>query len=483
MPDEAIVLSGYGVVEGRVLECGLPVTATLSFRALADGRVETRAEAMTDTTGWYRAELPLGDYEVDLRTTVEELLYMDTYSHADTVRVGRAVRRRDFQRGRVRAEIRLPERLEGRNATLRLTRQEGYASGRAAVVDGVATFDLRLVPRLDFVMRLSPGDGGDQFLLPGTFLVAGADSVHVGGAPVDYAADVRGRYARVEGRVTGSWQDSGMSMFVSAMSAAGVTRNRVECAPDGSFALELIAPDFVRLKSSCGSVSRWFGGSTAGASPLHSLVPGQVIQGIDLREGGLRLRFEGPGHLADNVGTIELVHADGTRQSFDPGTTNPVLLPNLEAGEYRLRIPGCCERNPWRTQWYDRVVDEADALPLTVFEDAFTDATVRQEAGGALRGTFVGDDASVIAGFHVRVHEADGSLVCGEYDTYWTQGADFGWPGLADGDYLLSTLLYGQTWWYPGTFLQGEAGVLTIEGAGTVEGLIWRLPATGVVIR
>ncbi|MBK8167801.1 MAG: hypothetical protein IPK64_17795 [bacterium] len=481
-PDEPAVLSGYGVVEGYLLECGQPVAATMTFRPRDATSIDARAEVTPDSTGWYRTELPLGEYSVLLRPVVDRPWTIDNSSVGDTVRVGRAVRRRDFLRGRVLAEIRLPALLDGQTARLSLNRPEGSAGGRTTVADGVAMFDLRLVPRLGYIMRFDSGGNRHDFLLPGTYLVADADSVLVGDVPAVYAADVRGRYARVEGRVTGSWQESGMAMTVYAVSAAGATRNLSRCADDGSFGLDLLAPDFVRLTAGCGSMSRWFGGTSAVTSPLHALEPGQVIAGLELREGGLRLRFEGPGLLADNIGYLELVLPDGRRHRFHPGPANPVLLPNLEAGQYRVRVLGGCERDPWQPQWYDGAVEEADALPLTVYEGAFTDATIHQRAGGLVRGRFVGDPESANVSRRIRLHDVDGQPLCGESATSWSPAGAFLWQGLVDGQYLLSTSIDGLSWWYPGTFQQGEAGPLTIAGAAVIEGLVWQLPESKVVV-
>lgn len=481
-PEEPVPTSGYGVIEGYLLECGEPVAATIDFTLQSPVNVEARAQAEPDSTGWYRVELPVGNYRVSLRPDVDEPWRFGNYSEADTVRVGRAVRRRDYLRGRARIDVSLPARFQGSSVTLRLSRLEANAQHQVKVVDGVAAFDLRLVPMHDYVMRVDPAGDDPTFMLPGTYLVAAADTLRIGSVPASYAADLRGRYARVEGHVTGSWQVSGPQMTVYATSPSGSTRGVALCDPDGGFRLDLIAPDLVRLASVCGPMYRWFGQTATGAPALYDLTPGQVLPGMEMREGGLRLRFEGPGLFADNLGSVVLVHPDGTRQNMDLGfRQNPALFPNLAAGDYRLQVVGGCALDPWVPQWYDGAADEAGALPLTVVEGALTDATIRQQAGGVLQGVFAGEPSVATAGRRIYLFDAAGTPVCGN-GAWCTQGV-FEWPGLPDGVYVLGTEISYASWWYPGTTELNGAGRLAIVDGAVVSDLVWQVPPSGVVIR
>lgn len=480
-PDEPAPTSGYGVIEGYLLECGVPVPATIEFSLRNPVDVEARAQVRPDSTGWYRVELPVGSYRVSLRSDAVEPWLQGNHSEADTVQLGRAVRRRDFLRGRARIEVTLPAWFDGTTATLVLNRPEASADQRADVVDGVAAFDLRLVPIHGYVMRLDPSGDLPAFMLPGTFLVANADSLRIGSVPATYAADLRDRFVRVEGRVTGSWQQGGLSMDVVAVSPSGSSRGLARCDADGTFRLDLIAPDLVRIASRYGSMYRWFGGTATGAPTLYELAPGQTITGLEMSEGGLRLDFEGPGLLADALGSVLLVHPDGTRQNLDLSYhRNPVLLVNLAAGDYRLQIVGGCALDPWLPQWYDGAVDEADALPLTVVEGALTDATIRHQAGGVLRGVFAGEPAVVNAGRRIYLFDAAGTPVCGNGS--WFTGSAFEWPGLPDGVYVLGMVISSTSWWYPGTQALDQAERLTIVDGAVVSDLVWQLPPSEVVI-
>jgi hypothetical protein len=480
-PGEPGPVSGYGAVEGYVLECGAAVPSLLEFSPRNSAQVDTWLRVTPDSTGWYRAELPVGDYRVYVRMTANQGSSSSVYSEADTVRVGRAVRRRDFPRGRAQVTVRLPDSFDGSTASLTLYRPGTSVDLGTTVSDGLATYDLRLVPQQSFVMRMGLGWFGSSYFLPGTHLIVEADSLHVGAAPVAYETDTRSRHARLEGRVTGSWQSSGETMDVRAYAPGQQRRGLAACEPDGSFRLDLIAPVFVRVSAVCGAVERWYGGAAYATATWLELAPGQVIAGIEMREGGLRLRFEGPGLLVDNVGNVELVHPDGTRRQLNLGRDNPVLVPNLAAGDYRLHVLGACGGDPWLAQWYDGAADEEGASTLTVVEGAFTDATIRQQAGGVLHGSFVGDPDAASAPRHLRIYRGDGAPLCGEATYFW-EGA-FWWQGLPDGDYLLGTTVYGTTWWFPGTWDQAAAGRITIVDAGTVAGLAWLVPPQQVVIR
>lgn len=480
-PGDPGPVSSYGVIEGYVLECGAAVPSLLEFTPRNSAQVDAQLRVTPDSTGWYRAELPVGEYRVRVRPTVDQDPSIYVSSEADSVRVGRAVRRRDFPRGRAQVAVRLPDSFEGATASLTLYRQGTSVELAAPVVAGLAAYDLRLVPQQGYVMRMYLGGFAASWYLPGTHLIVQADSLHIGAAPVTYETDTRSRHARLEGRVTGSWQQSGEPMEVHAYAPGQQRRGIAACGPDGAFGLDLIAPVFARVSAVCGGVERWYGGASYATASWLELAPGQVAAGVEMREGGLRLRFEGPGLLVDNVGNVVLVHPDGTRQPLYLGQENPALVPNLAAGDYRLHVLGACERDPWVPQWYDGAAEEEDASTLTVVEGAFTDATIHQVAGGVLRGRFVGDPDLASASRHLRIYRGDGTPLCGESAYFWD--GSFSWPGLPDGDYLLGTTASGNTWWFPGTWDQAAAGRITIVDGGAVEGLAWLVPPAGGVIR
>lgn len=479
-PEEPPAVTGYGAIEGYILECGAPVAVEAVFDPLNSTGPDAHARVRPDSTGWYRVELPVGKFRVNLRPLADDGRYSDNFADDDTVHVGHAVRRRDFRRGRALVVARLPEPFEGRLATLRLFRPDATAVVDATVAGGNARFDLRLVPRLGYVMRLDPGWDGVPVMLPGTYLVANADSLLIADEPVTYEVDLRDRFARIEGRVTGSWQSTEMPMMVYAVGANGATRSSVVCAPDGSFRLDLVAPDQVRLVSHCGSLDRWFGGATYGTATLHSIVPGQLLDGRDLIEGGLRLALAGDGDFQEHLGDALLVYPDGTRRGLNLGYRNPVDLPNLAAGEYRLQLLGGCALDSWLPQWFGGA-DEADAVPIVVAEGAFTEVTFHRERGGVLAGVFTGPDESVSDGRRIHLRDADGGYVC--EDGAWFWGDSFRWPGLPDGTYYLSLEAGSVTWWYPGTSDFAQAAMVTISDGADVKDLVWELPELQVVIR
>ena len=52
VPGEPGPLSGYGAVEGYLLECGQPVAAKLDFRTRGSAGIVSRVVVTPDSTGW-----------------------------------------------------------------------------------------------------------------------------------------------------------------------------------------------------------------------------------------------------------------------------------------------------------------------------------------------------------------------------------------------------------------------------------------------
>lgn len=469
-------LSAVGVIEGRVLEAGAPVPVMLRFRSLLPEDVRISAEARADSNGWYRAELPLGLYE----TTISFDGEYGADSDVDTVTIGRAVRRKDFERGRARVTVTLPSAFEGQDARLRLSRPFIQADQSGQVTDGVATFDLRLLPPAAYTMRLTAGNGRGDVYLPGTYLAAEADSLRVGTAEVEHACDLRFAYISVSGRVTGSWQLEELTMEVSAVTPYGMWRTTTVCEPDGTFRLDMLAPERVRLVTRCESIEQWFGGTSLQNATAYDLHSGDHLTGLELAGGGLRVRFEGPGVIADNLGGLTVVYPDGRQHERSYLYRQPAFIPNLPAGAYRLFIPGFCNGDPWLPEWYDGAEAEAGAQTLEVVNGSWTDVTVTHEAGGTLIGELVeagGDEGHL---WFLEFQDQTGAPIC---STSVGMSGGFVIAGLPDGDYYLMTKdEYHDDWWYPGTPDFAQATRLTITGAGSVTGLVWTVPDTEVLI-
>lgn len=468
MPDPA-PLSDVGVIEGVVTEAGVPVPAVLRFGSNTEGP-EVTAVVIADSSGWYRVELPIGFYRARLS--------MDQYSYAsdelDTVSVGRAVRRKDFPRGRARVTVALPSELEGTEAILRLQHEGFRADLDSDVIDSVATFDFRLLPPMAFVMRLTTGNEGTDVLLPGTYVAELADTLQVGTGDVSHVADMRPVHISVSGSVTGSWQLANGRMWVESFTKFGTSRTEVECEPDGSFSFHLFAPERTRFRSRSDNSALWFGGTSFGTATAYELQAGDRVSGLALVEGGLRIRTDGIGTAVDRSATLNLYDASGPIGSLSIENRQPYLLSNLAPGSYRLQVVGSCAGDPWLSQWHQGAASQAEATQLEVVAGAFTDVTVTLQTGGALTGTMVEADGDIASNRTIYVHDREGASICG-LSGYRGPGR-FMVAGLPDGDYYLRVWVNGTGCWYPGTNDFTLATRLTIADADTVANLVWIVP-------
>jgi len=465
-------LSDVGVVEGEVREAGLPVPAIVRFRDLHTEGLDVAVTVHADSTGWYRAALPLGDYLLTL-STPEGPYYAN--SGKDTVRVGRAVRRLDIERGRARVAVRLPAVYDESRAWLNLWSPSHRATQGVDTDDGLAEFDLRLVPPGAYTMRLRAGEGAIEFYLPGSYLISDADTLRVGTGDAFYELDLCDRHVSVSGRITGSWRSQNLEMRACLDAAGERTPASVYCEADGSFRLDLLVPEPVKLFSECAYVKQWYGGNTEATATVFDLQPGDHLTGIDLTEGSLRLRFEGPADLLDNSAQFLLRSEDGVDLPLPWFEGNPTVVPNLSPGRYRLYIFGHCRGEPWQPQWYEGAVDEAGAQPVDIEAGGVRDVTVALLAGGSISGMFTRDGGLLPYGLGVTVRDRDGEPLC-DRTAYMAEG-QLRLVGLADGEYYLSVVFANATWWYPGTAVFAEATRLTIIDSGAVTGVVWPLPS------
>lgn len=465
-------LSDIGVVEGEVREAGLPVPATVRFRDMVTEGLDVEVTVDADSTGWYRAALPVGDYLLNVSPAEG---WFNANSEKDTVRVGRAVRRLDIERGRARVAVRLPAVYDESRASLDLWDSSYRALQRVDVHDGLAEFDLRLVPPGAYIMRLRASGGGSDFFLPGAYLISDADTFRVGTGEALYELDLRDRHVSVSGRITGSWRSQGLEMRAYLGAAGGRTPASVSCEADGSFRLDLLVPEPVKLFTQCAYVKQWYGGSSEATATVFDLQPGDHLTGIELTEGSLRLRFEGPADLLDNHAQFLLRGEDGADLQLPWFEGNPTVVPNLSPGRYRLYIFGHCRGEPWQPQWYDGAVDAASAQPVDIEAGGIRDVTVALLAGGSISGMFTRVGGQLPYGLNVTVRDRDGAPVC-DRTAYMAEG-QLRLVGLVDGEYYLSVVFANATWWYPGTAVFAEATRLTINDGGAVTGVVWPLPS------
>lgn len=465
--------SSVGVVEGRVLEGGLGVPAYVDFRD-ETGPTYNALRVTADSTGWYRAELPIGLYSMRVG-----IAGPGTYFAADndTILVGRCVRRRDFDRGRGHITLTLPSALERDYVRLNLTGVRNRAAGETRVKDGRAEFDLRLLPRTSYVMRVSIGFDMAEFYLPSTYVSADGDSLDVTTGAAEYSVDLREHHASISGRVTGSWQGSGDDMQVQVTTTGGRSISEVTCSDDGSYLVDILVPEPVKVRSVCRYVENWYGGTSLASATVLDLQPGLDVTGVDLAVGALKILFDGPGDLVPGYHAFVLRREDGSEMAMRT-YGNPVRVQNLPEGRYHLRVDGFCVDEPWQPQWYDGAADVDGSVPLDVVVGTTRELTMVLRSGGSILGRFEGETDNDWNSHAVFVHDGAGAAVCSE-PLYMYYGA-FSLDGLPDGDYCLSLGSRGQPYWYPGTFVLAEATRLTISGGNAITDLLWLRPGKAV---
>ena len=465
-------LSDIGVLEGRITEAGVPVPAKISFFGASESPYSSEFAIQADSTGWYRAEMPLGRYSYSLSV---DGVSGPWYSWQDTVTVGRAVRRWDLARGRARISLGLPSAFDQQAIGLRVDAPWVTSSHQTTAVAEAASFDLRLMKPADYTMKLNPDVTGESLYLPDNGNPTAAQTMRVGtDAVVEYAFDFRGRHASLTGRVISSPLLRGQDMRVEVMIGTDIRRALVTCGDDGAFRLDLLAPEPVRLRADHQDVERWFGGDSFSTATVYDLSPGVHLTDANLSSGGLRVRFEGPGDLVDNAGSMLILDDAGVEHLVPNTTSNPIVVENLRPGPIRLRVLGGCEGQPWLSQWYDGQATPEEATTPDIVAGQLTDVVVTLAGGGAISGTLAFNDDNPPWSVPASVHDTDGHRLCPGNVRFW--GHSFSFRGLSDGEYLLAIYLGSTPWWYPGTWELVDAEPASIVDGGTVTGLVWRLP-------
>lgn len=461
-------LSDIGVVEGRIVESALGVAATVKFIDATDNDTEANITALADSTGWYRVELPVGLYRVRLGMSGNSV---QVSSDADTVMVGRCVRRRDFTRIRAQVTVTLPPEYESTSAYLSADRPGMHGSARVRVVDGTAAFDLRLLPPAKYTMRFRANDYYGTFLLPGTNVAADADSLDARADPAAYAIDLRPRHASISGHVTGSWQRTQDAMHVNAVTLDWGTDSEVECATDGSFRIDTLMPEPIKLCARHNGVENWYGGTSRATATVFDLQPGDHLDGMDLEEGGLDIRFEGPGQMVPVEHSVILHREVGDEITLVRMDGDPVRVTNLQAGRYLLQVGGYCFQEPWQPRWYDDTAVPGEAVPIDIVAGSVQSITMVLRAGGSISGRITREDGETPYAYNVIVGDGAGADLCER--TIYTDRDRLLVEGLPDGQYCLSFYDGTGRWWYPGTRNLAQATRLVISGGNAVGDLVW----------
>jgi len=464
-----------GAVEGYVYSVGQGIATRVEARAVENGRLANMVRrTMSDSTGWYRLELPTGLYLLEPGPQFGSFFF----DLGDTVRIVPSVRRFDLNRCRVEIQIDVPSEFEGQEFHLNLKGSGiGQAHSRTTALDGTVHFIFPVLSPATYVMELEcPGTSGD-FFLPGFEDSSQADSLTVVPDSITtYAIDFATSYATISGHITGSWQEAlvyGPSVQVMLEDFRSISW--VQCQADGSFTCDIFVPQPVRLQVRSTGGSQWIGGDSFETAQLFDLQPGDRICGVELVESGLGIWLDGPGDLTAHEATASLFDEDGSECWTGNIYNNPAHLCNLRPGRYFLQLDGNCYEQIWVQQWFDGVDSLADATPIELGEGELRRLTMSLVEGGRIEGRVTTAGGPLPWSLDCGLFTDGGEPVCGDW-RQWRSCPDgiFVFAGLSDGEYYLAAEKSSSApWWYPGTYDFEEACAITIAD----HGISWDVPS------
>lgn len=454
-----------GAVEGYVRAAGSAMVATVGARVLiGGGEGQVVATTVSAADGWYRLDLPTGRYRLEVEP--ERAFILSAEPH-DTLTITPQVRRHDLLRGRAEFTVGLPAGFEGQSLTLELaSRNQLGIRLPAAVGDGVARFVFPALLPAAYAPRLSPLCGyptGDS-LRVGTEVVAVRQE------------DFRTSAATITGRVTGSWQQAGVTRpTVSAVDAGRRRVSDASCADDGAFTLTLLEPRPVRLRVSIDGREQWLGGASFESARILAPGPGERLADADFVESGLDIRLRGPGDWLVQDATILLRDGDGNSLGSASAYGGRLVIGNLPPGRCYVQVDGACPDQVWAPQWYDGAADAAAATPIDLAAGELRRLDIALVTGGRIAGDVRTASGGIPAASYAQLAGADHRVVC--QGAVSLTGGRFEFAGLPDGTYhLAAAVTYGAWWWYPGTDDIAQAGTITVTDHAAVTGLSWQLP-------
>lgn len=470
---------GIGTLEGYLLSSGQGVSAEIKARTL-DGSNVLRVyhSTVSDSTGWYRLDLPTGLYQLEVE---DDALSVTSSDNRDVIRVMPRVFRFDLERSRAEIRVGMPDEFEGRELSLWLHGPDhGRGRQRAKVQDGWMQFVFPVLPPGSFSMELNIQGLNSRFYLPGTRDPLAADSLTVDTDRITtYEVDFGDTYASVSGSITGSWQDvQGWQMMVEAYSVDLKILGATHCSVDGSFTCEFFIPQEVRLMSNFRGIEQWLGVESIGDQGVFDLQPGDRITGVTLVESGFQVRLDGPGNLAFHRPTVTVFDEAGNEHKPEVHQDNPFPVGNLRPGRYYLHVDGFCNGEIWTPQWYGGAETMADAIPIDLVEGESQHLVMNLVEGDRIEGEILTWDGLRPDRFNCGLYGSDGEPLCSDnYPWQRFENGIFHFSGLPNGEYFLATQAYlHDFWWYPGTGNFEEAIPIVIENHVSVTGLSWLLP-------
>jgi len=504
------------LVQGKVGRIGASVDSRVYLRTYVPNVLDRLFEVEADDAGLYRAEVPAGDYVISAHVGWTDYWHTGTggmtqrRADADTVRLGpeNSPHTVDFPFGALRFQMEQPPLPDGSRVRFIAYEADSSASGEwIAFIEQVTIADGRLemtmpglrpgayAVKIDW--SLDRDHAGENFWLPDTRERAQAALYRVGPDSLTTVPLVfPSTPARLCGRVTGAWLAMGMAApELRALAADGATvAGPWDVNEDGSFELLLFRPEPVRLEVRIDGIRQWVGGAQLSEATVFAPQAGQVIDGIDVVCGGLRLRILPSGLFAgEDRASFEFYDPAGPTLLFKSTRQLQYQMgfANLRPGDWLVRVvhyssyDGIPQR--WRPQWLDRRATAAIADILHVPDDGgVLTLDLVLEAGGVIGGRVVSATGGSTSRW-VVVTPVDSPVIATD-DYAGGPAGEFAVVGLADGSYRLGVTPPFEYWggqggqppdstiWYPGTTDWASAQAIVITDAGTVEGLVLDIP-------
>jgi hypothetical protein len=298
--------------------------------------------------------------------------------------------------------------------------------------------------------------------------------------------------ARLQGRISGAWQELGVeapSLSLLALDST-VVRGERRIGNDGNFDERLYVPRPIKLAVLHQGIVSWIGGTSFETATVYDPQPGQTVSNIALVESGAMVEVNGEG---DNFGFTKLQFYDAATMrlaaewnSLSSSSLRRIPVPNLRPGNYRVFVDFYLRGySQWAPQWYDRVDDPRDARVVTINND-----------GEVVRIPLVMQDGATISGTISRPgRETEEMLIyvtkagdpTGWGSRYVTDEGSFVFQGLPNGNWKVGVSSQGRrnpdnptpapdTVWYPGTSSWHAARTITVRNFQNVTGISITLP-------
>ncbi len=503
-----------GSIQGQVNTGGLPVEAVIvAKRIMEDVRSTSAFETSPAEDGHYSVDVPAGRYIISVQINRGQYYFYTasglSYGQlpADTLMVDAYVSpvEIDFDLGGMALTVDLSDQLDGETGTailhLRDAVDTGYGQsyvdyGSTEIEDGHLDIQIPGILPGEYQVEIVLGSriykcgnhppyDGEHFWMPDTrdqsnspWYEILADSV------LTLSSEVATEPARIEGRITGAWQEMGLASgpdlsIFSPDSAKVIGGRRVE--DDGSFAIDLYIPGPVKLQVTQNGIRQWIGGPTFDQATVYTLQAGQTISDIELVQSGIHFFVDAP---ILPVREADFYFYDPTDLTLIATARTSISLkshigfPNLWPGDYLIYITPLEYRlgsSSWKPQWFDRATEAEQAQMISIAsvgEIVPVDLTL--ELGGVISGIVEQGDEPAQQ-YYVLITPAD-ETNCWAYDITYLPSREFTFHGLPDGDYKVGALSYGQGWnytsvpetgvvWYPATSDWDSAGILEIRDA------------------